>query len=132
MESGLLDTMNQLSISEYNPRMKYCDKFQFANLPFERGKIPFSKGFFYLYGLFANYKITLKLHILEPPFMVSTHFHFNGFFPNMLYFFRVFFCRLCLLTPTFIIEPKFFSPYSKGFFICKNISRLLPNTKSGI
>ena len=28
MESGLLDTMNQLSISEYNPRMKYCDKFQ--------------------------------------------------------------------------------------------------------
>ena len=46
MESGLLDTMNQLSISEYNPRMKYCDKFQFANLPFERGEIPFSKGFF--------------------------------------------------------------------------------------
>ena len=25
--------------------------------------------------------------ILESPFMVSTHFHFNGFFPNMLYFF---------------------------------------------
>ena len=23
-------------------------------------------------------------------------------------------------------------PFSKGFFICKNISRLLPNTKSGI
>ena len=23
----LLDMMNQLSISEYNPRMKYCDKF---------------------------------------------------------------------------------------------------------
>ena len=37
--------MIQLSISEYNPRMKYCDKFQFANLPFERGKILFSKGF---------------------------------------------------------------------------------------
>ena len=26
------------------------DNFQFANLPFERGEIPFSKGFFYLYG----------------------------------------------------------------------------------
>ena len=38
--------------------------------------------------------------------MVSTHFHFNGFFPNMLYFFSCLFCRLCLLTPTFIIEPK--------------------------
>gem|GEM_PF-3782920 len=25
-------------------------KFQFANLPFERGEILFSKGFFYLYG----------------------------------------------------------------------------------
>ena len=25
-------------------------KFQFANLPFERGEISFSKGFFYLYG----------------------------------------------------------------------------------
>ena len=25
-------------------------KIQFANLPFERGKILFSKGFFYLYG----------------------------------------------------------------------------------
>ena len=33
MERKLLDMMNQLSISEYNPRMKYCDKFQFANLP---------------------------------------------------------------------------------------------------
>ena len=30
MERKLLDMMNQLSISEYNPRMKYCDKFQFA------------------------------------------------------------------------------------------------------
>ena len=28
MERKLLDMMNQLSISEYNPRMKYCDKFQ--------------------------------------------------------------------------------------------------------
>ena len=46
MERKLLDMMNQLSISEYNPRMKYCDKFKFANLPFERGEIPFSKGFF--------------------------------------------------------------------------------------
>ena len=25
----LLDMMNQLSISEYNPRMKYCDKLEF-------------------------------------------------------------------------------------------------------
>ena len=25
MERKLLDMMNQLSISEYNPRMKYCD-----------------------------------------------------------------------------------------------------------
>ena len=32
MERKLLDMMNQLSISEYNPRMKYCDKFQFAEL----------------------------------------------------------------------------------------------------
>jgi len=24
--------MNQLSISEYNPRMKYCDKFQLVIL----------------------------------------------------------------------------------------------------
>mgnify|MGYP001733997359 CR=1 FL=1 len=49
--------MNQLSISEYNPRMKYCDKFQFANLPFERGEIPFSKGIFkesLLMGQIAN------------------------------------------------------------------------------
>lgn len=40
--------------------------------------------------------------------MVSTHFHFNGFFPNMLYFFILsyFFRRFYLLTPTFIIEPK--------------------------
>lgn len=38
--------------------------------------------------------------------MVSTHFHFNGFFPNMLYFFSCLFCRLYLFTPTFIIEPK--------------------------
>ena len=28
MERKLLDMMNQLSISEYNPRMEYCDKFQ--------------------------------------------------------------------------------------------------------
>ena len=27
-----MDMMNQLSISEYNPRMKYCDKFPFADL----------------------------------------------------------------------------------------------------
>ncbi len=32
MERKLLDMMNQLSISEYNPRMEYCDKFQFLKL----------------------------------------------------------------------------------------------------
>ncbi len=48
MEIKLLDMMNQLSISEYNPRMEYCDKFVFVNLPFERGKILFSKGVFYM------------------------------------------------------------------------------------
>ena len=45
MERKLLDMMNQLSISEYNPRMEYCDKFKFVSLPFERGEILFSKGF---------------------------------------------------------------------------------------
>ncbi len=30
MERKLLDMMNQLSISEYNPRMEYCDKFKFV------------------------------------------------------------------------------------------------------
>ena len=28
MERKLLDMTNQLFISEYNPRMEYCDKFQ--------------------------------------------------------------------------------------------------------
>jgi hypothetical protein len=28
--------MNQLSISEYNPRMKYCDKFQFVGEQIEQ------------------------------------------------------------------------------------------------
>ena len=28
MERKLLDMMNQLFISEYNPRMEYCDKFK--------------------------------------------------------------------------------------------------------
>ena len=32
MERKLLDMMNQLSISEYNPRMEYCDKFQFVEI----------------------------------------------------------------------------------------------------
>lgn len=47
MERKLLDMMNQLSISEYNPRMEYCDKFQFIKKPFERGEIIFSKGFLF-------------------------------------------------------------------------------------
>ncbi len=41
--------------------------------------------------------------------MVTRHFHFNGFLPNMLYFFIIFliiFRRLYLVTPTFIIEPQ--------------------------
>ena len=41
--------------------------------------------------------------------MVTRHFHFNGFLPNMLYFFSfisIFLRRLYLVTPTFIIEPK--------------------------
>jgi len=33
---------------ENGKRLHY--NFQFANLPFERGEIPFPKGFFYLYG----------------------------------------------------------------------------------
>jgi len=44
--------------------------------------------------------------------MVSEQFHFNGFSPNMLYFFSFFlsfFRRLYLATPTFIIEPKSFA-----------------------
>ena len=32
MERKLLDMTNQLFISEYNPRMEYCDKFQFLKL----------------------------------------------------------------------------------------------------
>ena len=32
MERKLLDMTNQLFISEYNPRMKYCDKFQFVGI----------------------------------------------------------------------------------------------------
>ena len=42
------DSMNELSGSE--KIYKAHTKFQFANLPFERGEILFSKGFFYLYG----------------------------------------------------------------------------------
>ena len=30
MERKLLDMTNQLFISEYNPRMEYCDKFLFV------------------------------------------------------------------------------------------------------
>ena len=32
MERKLLDMMNQLSISEYNPRLEYCDKFQICRI----------------------------------------------------------------------------------------------------
>ena len=34
MERKLLDMMNQLFISEYNPRMEYCDKFKFVTKVF--------------------------------------------------------------------------------------------------
>ena len=40
-------------------------KFKFVNLPFERGEILFSKGFFLFIRIFANYKIKLKLHIRQ-------------------------------------------------------------------
>ena len=49
--------------------------------------------------------------------MVSRQFHFNGFLPNMLYFFIIFliiFRRLYLVTPTFIIEPVKVVAYAKG------------------
>ena len=39
-------------------------KFKFANFPFERGEILFSKGFFD-FRIFVNYKTKLKLHILK-------------------------------------------------------------------
>ena len=39
------------------------DKFQFANFPFERGEILFSKGFFDFSDI-LNHKTKLKLHIL--------------------------------------------------------------------
>ncbi len=32
MERKLLDMTNQLFISEYNPRMEYCDKFKFDEI----------------------------------------------------------------------------------------------------
>ena len=32
MERKLLDMMNQLSISEHNPRLEYCDKFQICRI----------------------------------------------------------------------------------------------------
>ena len=38
MERKLLDMMNQLSISEYNPRMEYCDKFKLG-VPVASGTI---------------------------------------------------------------------------------------------
>ena len=38
-------------------------QFKFANFPFERGEILFSKGFFD-FRIFVNYKTKLKLHIL--------------------------------------------------------------------
>jgi hypothetical protein len=38
---------------------KEIANFKFTK-PFEREEIPFSKGFFYLYRLFANYKIKPK------------------------------------------------------------------------
>ena len=49
MERKLLDMMNQLSISEYNPRMEYCDKLQFIKKPFERGEILFQRAFYFTY-----------------------------------------------------------------------------------
>ena len=39
MERKLLDMMNQLFISEYNPRMEYCDKFKFVTRVFAMKEI---------------------------------------------------------------------------------------------
>ena len=36
--------MNQLSISEYNPRMEYCDKFQFDGLVIYKNNIRIGKS----------------------------------------------------------------------------------------
>ena len=45
MERKLLDMMNQLSISEYNPRMKYCDKFQiYGDIYYESNHFNHSNG----------------------------------------------------------------------------------------
>ena len=64
--------------------------------------------------------------------MVSTHFHFNGFFPNMLYFFSFLFCRLYLLTPTFIIEPEKIPPFYGRDSPEKNAERRINKGKSGL
>ena len=36
MERKLLDMTSQLFISEYNPRMEYCDKFKFRGMIYEK------------------------------------------------------------------------------------------------
>ena len=68
--------------------------------------------------------------------MVSTHFHFNGFFPNMLYFFILsyfFFVGYTCLPPTFIIKP-FFNALHQGvslfiFIHKKHLSDMQKNNR---
>ena len=56
MERKLLDMMNQLSISEYNPRMKYCDKFQIY------GGIYYESNHFNHYGVVFLSKLAYNLN----------------------------------------------------------------------
>ncbi|MEE1318898.1 MAG: hypothetical protein UHD05_05245, partial [Ruminococcus sp.] len=59
--------------------------------------------------------------------MVSKQFHFNGFPPNMLYFFisiLIFLRRLYLVTPTFIIEPVYFMTQTASIFLSLSIALL--------
>ena len=63
MERKLLDMMNQLSISEYNPRMEYCDKFQFVLL----NKIKFCQ---IIMPVYVKYALAFLWTILqECPYM---------------------------------------------------------------
>ena len=53
MERKLLDMMNQLSISEYNPRMEYCDLS-------EVNKVSVCSGNAYGFSMF--YFLTVKIY----------------------------------------------------------------------
>ena len=55
MERKLLDMTNQLFISEYNPRMKYCDKFQFVGIKNIYSKIRYIKHILLSQTLHINF-----------------------------------------------------------------------------